>query len=178
MKNQVVAKRYAIGLISIVKKAVEQDTVLDELELFAEAYGSSIELKNLIHTPQFSLEIKESVVGGVIEHLRINEKSGRLIMLLLFNGRINILRQIIEEYQKLILDFQDRAIVKITSPFKISQEQLAVIEESLSNVESKELIFDTVVDKSLIGGLIIQIGNRLYDGSIVGQLKELQSKII
>ncbi len=67
--------------------------------------------------------------------------------------------------------------IKLTTPLKIEEQTLSKIKETLKNIfDTKTLSFETFSDKVLIGGIKLEIENKIVDGSIHGALKQLEEK--
>lgn len=67
--------------------------------------------------------------------------------------------------------------IKLTTPLKIEEQTLSKIKETLKNIfDTKTLSFETFSDKALIGGIKLEIENKIVDGSIQGTLKQLEEK--
>ena len=66
----------------------------------------------------------------------------------------------------------------IFTPFALSDEQVKAIEEAISQKENKTITLRTVEDKTLIGGVKVQIENRVYDGSLKNKVSKLKTELL
>ena len=66
----------------------------------------------------------------------------------------------------------------IFTPFALSDEQVKTIEEAISQKENKTITLRTVEDKTLIGGVKVQIENRVYDGSLKNKVSKLKTELL
>ena len=65
-----------------------------------------------------------------------------------------------------------------STPFALSDEQVKAIEEAISQKENKTITLRTVEDKTLIGGVKVQIENRVYDGSLKNKVSKLKTELL
>ncbi|WP_086626415.1 ATP synthase F1 subunit delta, partial [Escherichia coli] len=62
----------------------------------------------------------------------------------------------------------------VYTPVALSEQELQQVASTFSTLTSKQIRVESVIDKSLLGGLQIRVGDRLYDGSLSGKLKRLE----
>ena len=91
------------------------------------------------------------------------------------NGRISLLNKIVKEFLKEVSRRNGELNVEVLSSHELDQSKKNVIEKQISKKTGREkILLLTNVDKSLIGGLIIKIGSKMFDNSIKTKLKNLE----
>ena len=99
-------------------------------------------------------------------------------MVLLDRSRIDLLESIAEKYLQMVYDFAEIKIAQVSSAIPLTPDQeLDLISRLRNRTGAKEIKLVTNVDKSLLGGLKVQIGSNVIDLSLKGQLRELATQL-
>jgi F-type H+-transporting ATPase subunit delta len=117
-------------------------------------------------------EVLDETLGGVDAKVR------NLVMLLLQRGRIDQLAPVAEHFQSLV-DRHDGVLTgRATSAAPLSPAETDEVRRRMEELTGArvELIFD--VDPALLGGVVVRIGDRMYDGSVRGRLERLRSRLV
>jgi len=93
------------------------------------------------------------------------------------NGRLALLPQVSELYDQLCNKEQNRIEVEVVSAYMVKKDQQRQIAEALEKRFGKSVELHTRIDKSLIGGAIIRVGDEVIDGSLAGGLKQLANQL-
>ena len=103
-----------------------------------------------------------------------------LQFLFFLNGhdRLNILKEIGLEFEKLYFEYKEILKVKIISARELKKEQLETIAQRLNSRFKKNIRYDVGIDPRLIGGFKIQVGDSIYDFSIQNQLDKFEQRIL
>lgn len=177
MSDIVVAKRYAKALFEIAK---EQDKIAQyeaELKLIVDAMNDNVELQQIIRHPSIGLGKKTDLIDNIFKG-KVSEHVLQLLKLLVTRGRQDILSFMLTDYVQ-ISDAalgQEKAIVY--TPFAISEAQQQVIAAEFSKITGKIVRVECVIEPSLLGGIQVRIGNRVYDASFSGKLERLRKSMI
>ena len=91
---------------------------------------------------------------------------------------MKILPEIIEKYRKLVMDFQNIVEAKVVSIEKIDEASLSEIRKILGKLTSKNIVLEESIDKSLIGGIIIETDNLVIDGTIRGKFESMGRELL
>jgi F-type H+-transporting ATPase subunit delta len=100
-----------------------------------------------------------------------------LVSLLVSRGAVNLIHDVLTAYNRLVDVHRGRQQVEVTSAVPLSGQELERITRFASNLINKEVVVSTQVDESILGGLVIQIGDQLLDGSTRSRLEELRKQI-
>lgn len=172
-----VEKRYAEALVDIAQDAMAIDAYKEQLMGFTEAYKELPELKKFLLSPEIAYTDKKALLDKLFEGQ--NTMLSSFLKLLLDKGRMSSISGIYEEYTKLANERSRIIQIEVTSamPIEAHQEEklkLKYIEE----YKAYKANLTSRVDSSLIGGIIVKIGDRLIDGSIAGRLKSLRENVL
>ena len=178
MSSSVLARRYALALVSLGKEQNAISEISASLIYFDHALNESDRLLyNTLINPAISLEEKKAVVQDVAKVLGMHPLATNTILLLLDNARIPAFSHMIIAYKKMADDILNIVRAHVTTATDIGEEQKQELIQTLSKTHSvpqENLFVEFHTDADIIGGLIAKVGDRTYDGSIRSQLKDLQ----
>lgn len=167
---------YAHALFSLAKDTERVEACLKDLKRAKEGLDDPLIHQALAH-PDIGLEDKRTLVDRVFAD-ELGQEVINLLKVLLDRGRIQAIDQILEAYRDLVFEDQDILRIKITSALDLSQTQVQDLVTAFAPGRDKDQVHvEEAVDPDLIGGLVIQVGNRILDRSIKGQLRDLQTQM-
>ena len=177
MYNSKVAMRYAEALFIISKENNNLKQILDELEQISDIVKKSIELRNLIKSPIIS-DIKKEKLFFEIFQGKVSDITFRFLILLINKRRINLIEYIYISFVKLYNIDNGLIPITIRSAIELTDELKSNIISKVETVTSKKVIPNYVVDKTLIGGITIDINNCIYDASLKHKLDRVHNFLI
>ena len=148
-----------------------------ELSEFAQFLSSHAELRDTLQSLFLPATKKTEIATGILELSSVRNKAKRFLLLLVENGRLALLPEILEHLPVLWNTEQGIVTFEVSSVIPLSSEQKKRLEEKLSSLEQSPVMLTYKKDRALIGGLSIRKGNIVYDASIQGDLKRLKQKI-
>lgn len=172
-QDTVVAKRYAKALFEVAFEEKRTLEVEEELKALVTALASDPDLTRFIGTPKISGEDKLAVLKTALE----GKLSGTVINtleLLVQRGRMSILNDLLDSYIKIEGESLGLADATVYSTYELDETELKAVAEEFSTLSGKKIRVTNVIDKSLLGGLKVLIGDTLYDGSLSGKLERLE----
>jgi len=177
MWNISVSRRWARALLDVVGKDV--DVVLLQLEAFSRAFAGTPGLVELLKSPHFSCSQQEAFMESLLRSTSgVLPYVANFMRLLARRGRLVFLDTIIRILHGLADLRKNRMRGKLSVARPLSLSQTKALQQALEEKTQKALLLETVVDKSLIGGISIQVGNMLFDGSLKGQLENLRTRLL
>ncbi len=179
MTGSVVARRYAKALFDLAKQSGSDalDKAGSDLAGFAAMAEGNPELAGLFRDPVFSPEEKQGVVLALAQRLETDGMVRDFLFLLADKHRLMLLDRIAGEYQPL-LD-AEKGIVRgeVVSAVPLDDKARKTVETKLEKKAGKDLILDFKVDKSLLGGMLLKVGDKVMDASLKTQLSLLKDTI-
>ena len=171
-QNLKVAQPYANAFVEMSSgKDVISDLVCIKTAL------ESKELKQALCNPLIAVENKKKMVKSVFQG-KIDNKSVNFLLVLCDRGRIDCLEAISSLALEMAYKRAAIGVAYVTSACEMSEsQQEALIGKLKSMTKAKEIRLETTVDKTLVGGFTVQVGSRIIDTSISGQLKKLASHL-
>lgn len=174
---QSVARVYAQGLLDAAVKHEQVDGVLEELgSLIADVLTPHPDFERLLCTQVTSQEDKlrliDKVLAGQGSPLLIN-----VLKVMARHDRLNLLRQVHSAVVQMNEQRQGKVRVRVTSAAPLSTGALESLRQQLSQSLQADPIVESVVDPQLVGGLVIRVGDTVYDGSVRNRLRQLRGKL-
>ncbi len=173
------AATYAEALLNAAAKEADVDEVLQELdELRRDVMDHYREFHFLLASTSLSIEDKDRILVSAFEGHALPIVT-RFIRVLNRNGRIDILGVILDKAFELWDQRQNRVHVKVRSAVPLDADQLQAVREGMRGILGPaHPVLHTAVDPSLIGGLVIQVGDQLYDMSVRRRLQLLRGQLV
>jgi F-type H+-transporting ATPase subunit delta len=173
-----VEKRYAEALISISERDGAIDDYQQELQMVVDIYKSQQDFKLFLLNPEVKTDIKKLVITNSFNG-RLKNNLVNFLALLLDKARIINLPGILDEYIKIADKIRNTLNITIISASELDNKQVKQISEKYKQIyNATNVKVNVEIDKSLIGGVKVKIGDKLVDGSIVGRLESLREVLL
>ncbi|MFK3939837.1 F0F1 ATP synthase subunit delta [Alkalihalobacillus sp. NPDC078783] len=178
MSNQAVANRYAVALFQLAQSKGTLEQTGEELEIIQSVLQGTPELEKTIQHPKVTLVAKQNVIRNSFAG-KVSQDVLNTLLLLLERQRFTIVPELSKAYKQLHHDLLNIAEATVYSAKPLTDEELKQVEIIFApKAEKSRLIATNKVDTELIGGLRVRIGDRIYDGSIKGQLNRLERNLL
>jgi F-type H+-transporting ATPase subunit delta len=172
------ARRYAKALLEIGIAQQTYDALGKELDRAADTLRSSPELRVALENPVFSLEKRKLIMDELSRRLALSKPVRNFIMLLLDKGRIAALPDIARVHRTLIDEHAGRMRATITSARPLDPMLETRLKTALEKSSGKVVLIDKREDPAILGGLVTQLGDTVYDGSVRTQLQQLREELL
>jgi len=170
-----ISKRYARAFFEIAKEEKQIELYYNELNQFASVISQNKSLKDFLANPVFEQAAKKGVVEGVIAKLKLSGMTVSFLRLLVDKKRIDILEDIVVCYCQLMDEALKKVRVNVKTAFALSDELRSLISANLEKALGKTVDMTVEQDPTLLGGVVIGVGDTLYDGSIKNQLNNMRN---
>lgn len=173
-----IARRYAKALLAIGIETRTFEALGRELERLGKTYKDSAELREALTNPVFPLSQRQQLLDELGRRLSLSRTTQHFVQLLLTRGRIGYVPDIARELRVLVDAQANRVRATVTSarPLDIAAE--VRIKASLERATGKTVILEKREDPALLGGVVTQIGDVVYDGSLITQLNNLRQSLL
>jgi F-type H+-transporting ATPase subunit delta len=178
MKQDHVAKRYAIAVFELAKEQNAVAQITEELKVVNEVVENTDLFDTFFKHPKVTREQKKDLVKASF-HGKISDTLLNTLFLLIDKKREGILFKLVEEFLKLTNEEQGVAEAKVFTAKPLTDGEQAAFAATFSKVSGKgKLTINNIVDPELIGGFKVRIGDRIYDGSVLSQLRRIERRMI
>jgi F-type H+-transporting ATPase subunit delta len=168
------ADRYAAALYAHASDANALDEVIDQMEALGRLIDESADLRRLLASPLVDVNTAQQATRAVLGAQGFDHIVQNFVGVIVSNRRLGALRRIVNAFAALVAEKRGLIVAEVETAYPLSdlQEQqlrARLIEAGYGNVEIIKR-----VDPSLLGGLVVKIGARLYDTSLKSRLQRLQ----
>lgn len=170
------ARRYARALHEAAKSQQSVVEVGEDLQAISQILEAKSQFKEILNSPEVDRNRKLDLVDKVFAD-RARPLTMRLLRLLIEKNRQRELPAVQNEFVRLQEEAAGILRVTITSAIPLQQNQVDEIIERVSRQTGKRVIPKMHVDPSLIGGVMVQYGNSILDGSVSGALNRLKERL-
>jgi F-type H+-transporting ATPase subunit delta len=177
MKNQVLVRRYAQGLVQAVKDEGEFASVRADLREFLGLYNRQDELRSALMSPFINAAAKAQILTDVLNGSRAREKTVRFLRLLLDHKRFDLIKDIADILPETWNEKLGILTFEVASVIPLTDAQKGRLRETIEAAEKRPVTLVFKIDPGLIGGLALRRGHIVYDVSIQGNLNQMKEQI-
>jgi F-type H+-transporting ATPase subunit delta len=176
MSQRTVARRYAGALYEEADETGVLEAVDDDVLMLRETLDSNDELARFFKSPVIPQEKKDIVVRELLSD-RVENLTLRFVRLLIHKDRETMTKAILDQYQSLRDDQRGIVDAHVTVARPLADEDREAIVDTLEAQTGKTIRLHVKEDADLIGGLIIRIGDHVFDGSVRNKLTNLRDRL-
>jgi F-type H+-transporting ATPase subunit delta len=169
-----IAARYAAALFSLADERKRLDEVAGDLGGLKSMLSESADLRRMVSSPVISREEQGKAMTALLEKAGANELTRNFIGLVTRNRRLFALPGMIAAYLAELAERRGEVTAQVTAASALTGEQMKTVTRALSKVVGREVTIDMKVDPSLLGGLVVKVGSRLFDSSLRTKLQKLE----
>jgi F-type H+-transporting ATPase subunit delta len=178
VKAPEISRIYAEALVNAASKDGQVDNVLEQLEqIVAEVLIPNPTFAELLTSPAVSTRDKDRILTETFEG-RVLPTVARFLRVLNNHGRFEHLAAIVRQARMLWDHRQNRQPVSVRSAVRLDDQQLSGLRERLARLTQATPVIHLQVDPTLIGGLVVQVGDDVYDGSVRNEIEQLRRSLI
>ena len=172
--GDLISDRYASAMYDLASEKKVIDSVLENLQDLKKTIDNSKELTLLIKSPLISSNDKLEILIKLISSSNFNELSVTFLKVISKNKRFASLTSIISQFVNINDNKRGNVLADVTSADEISERQRVNIKDQLRIILGDKLSLNFMVDKKIIGGLIIKVGSKMIDTSLVNKINKLK----
>lgn len=177
MKEQILARRYARALFAIGEENGEYKKYGEELAALAEVLDYNPKILQVFKNPIIDAEDKKQIAKTLTEKAEVSKVVQNFCLLLGDKERLGNFPSIQKHYNKLLDQKEGLLRGKLVTAIQLSSEKQNEIKNKLEEKFAQNLILDHETNNSILGGLVLQVGDKVYDASLKAQLDRLKENI-
>jgi F-type H+-transporting ATPase subunit delta len=174
---QSVANRYAEAVIELAVREQQEEMVLNEIKAINSVLGADRDTTVILNHPSIPKEQKKAFLNSLFGD-KLSGLTGRLLNLLADRGRLDILPFVERAYHELLNSKKNISSASLVCSEALPEISVQNIRAQLTEHLGKKLELNVSVDPSLIGGVILKIGDQVIDGSLKGRLDALEKALL
>ena len=172
-----IAKVYAESLLAVAARDGQEDAVGAELaEFVADVLGKDPKIAAFFASPVVTRRTREPILAAALKD-SAPPLLGKFLRVLNQNNRLDLLPQVVAAYRDLIDTRAGRVRVTVRSAVPLTDEQQGDLRRTLAASLHKEPVFRLYTDPDLLGGMVVQVGDKVYDTSVRTRLESLRTQL-
>lgn len=172
-----IAKRYVGSLFEGLSTKKDADQAAKDIADLGKMIESSEELRLFLKSPLLSEVQQKSGVESLAAKAKLSKPVTNLLLILVANRRLQILPTIVWETEQYLNRQSGIVPVSVVTARKLTAADQKKIHTDIKAVLGKDILMQTYVDESLIGGLVVQVESTLIDGSLKTKLDKLEREL-
>jgi F-type H+-transporting ATPase subunit delta len=170
------SRRYTKALFQLAREGGQEDTIGREIEEFYQSFSRS-DLEKVLTNPTFGIDSRKSILVQVTKSQQLSLLTTHFLSLLLERDRLTYLSAILSCYRRLLNEAKGRVEAKVVGASRLETATVERLREVLHGISGKEVVLHQEIDPGLIGGLLVELAGKVYDGSVRTQLEKMKERI-
>lgn len=177
MREESVARRYAAAFFESARKSESVQDAQADMMTVAQTLINSPKLVASLRQPLVTEASKKNALRQALGN-NVRPHTLNFLSLLVDKRRINLLSEITREFTQLVRISNNIALAEAVTAIPLSESETEELRQSLETRTGKKIELKTSVDNSIMGGVLIRIGDTIYDGSVRGKLERLREQLL
>lgn len=165
---------YANALFSVARAEGTLGEVEDELFRFAQTLEGSDELRSALTDPHIPVARRQQIIEDLLGE-QASSTTTALVSMVVGTGRVRDLPVIIRQLVEMSAAEAGKEFAEVRSAIELTSAQREKLAKALSNATGKQVDMKVIVDPSILGGVVAQVGDTVIDGSVRGRLEQLRN---
>lgn len=172
------ASRYARALVDVIlEQHVDGDAARQQLSAFADAIHESLQLRRVWESPAITPEKKRAVLDAIAAKIGAGKQIRNFMAVIIDHRRIGMLDDIVRVFERELDARLGFAVVEVSSARPLSAQEQREVESRVERMTGKKIRASYVSNPELLGGVVVRVGDTIYDGSVRGQLEKMRQEL-
>lgn len=172
-----IVKGYAQALFEVANEKGVADEVEKDMESIKDLLKSNKKFRDVLNHPTITKAEKKNIIDKTIG-LQCSKWVKHLLHVLIDKRRERILGPLADMFKATAVQIKGEESVNVQTAFPLSDSKLGKLKDNLEKLIKKKINLETEVKEDIIGGMVIKIGNRIIDGSVVNHLNNLKKSLL
>ena len=180
MTSSAVVTRYATAFVDVImgqRSGVDALEALRQVKEFANAYAESKDLRTVLASPSVSVSRKRAIIARMSDQLGVHQHIRNFFLVLVNHRRAGMIPEIAQAFDELLDARMGYVRIKVQTAHELPRARQDEIGRRFGEISGAQPRLNVEVDPELIGGVIVRVGSRVYDGSVRGQLAALKRRL-
>jgi F-type H+-transporting ATPase subunit delta len=176
MTNPRLASRYAKSLLDLAIERGSLETAFDDMHFFKDLIKSNKEFSTLLRSPVVPADTKNKIIDAVTAG-RISELTASFIKLLIQKSRELSLQEITTSFIEQYNTYKGIQVVTLTTATPVSEDiKASIVAQIKATSHFQNIQLESKIDENIIGGFVLQAGDKLVDASIAYDLRQVSKQ--
>ncbi len=177
MKDLSAARRYTSVLLELAIEKNEGSETAEGLKILKQALKELPEFKAFIYSFRFETEQKVETLGKVLGN-EFTDLLSKFMKTVIDNKRQDLIPDIADQFNRMAMKSMNKILISAYTPEGLSEDTGKMVKEKLGVLLGKDVVIDSKIDPTLIGGMILRIDNSVIDGSVRGNLMRMRKDLL
>ena len=168
------ARRYALALLELAKDKKAVDAVAADLDRLQDLLAQDASFRAFIEDPRLDAVAQQRGTFAVLDRIGVTGDIRNLLGVLITNRRLVALPQVIASFGALLAEQRGQQTAEVATAHPLTDVQRTQLTARLTEAGFSNVKLVERFDPTLLGGLVVRLGSRLYDSSIKSKLQRLQ----
>jgi len=166
-------KRYALALYEVAQEKEKVEEYLNDLREIVLLMKNDVDFLKVIKHPKISTSKKKEMFTRIFKD-KIDDGLLSFLLILIKKDRILFLEENLKEMEKIHLERTNTLLAEVKTVIPLVETERENLRLKLSKMYDKKIVFDEKLDKKVIGGVYIRIGDDVIDGTVKSKLDEMK----
>ena len=172
----VVADRYAQALFEVGEETQTTSELYKELSELLEIFNENKDLYSFLKSPLISSEDKKNVIQNIFED-QLSVNMNNFLKIVIDKDRISTIEHIKNSYKSLLNDKNNILEGTAITVVKLTEKEIKDLENNLSKRYNKNVTLNNIVDETILGGVLVKLGNEEIDGTVKTRLSKMKKNL-
>lgn len=178
MNQSRIAHRYARALFELARDTGKAELIGEGLSSVQEVLAEEETLRAALLTPVATRTTKGEILDALVAAMSLDPMLGNFLHVLLDARKLGALDAVVAAYGEMADAEAGRVRGEAVTRMPLNQPELEHLSKALSEALDKEVLLTSRVDPSVLGGVVVQVGNLVFDGSLKTQLRRMKETLI
>lgn len=175
MSSTKIAARYAKPLLELAEEKKQLDKVHTDVSNISAICNENRDFVLMLKSPLIS-HIKKAEILSKIFKGKVQGLTNDFLQIIAKKNRESLIPEISEQFLKYYNEVKGFQEALVTTPIKLDEKSKKAFEKLVADITGKKPILQEKINKELIGGYVVKLGDRQIDDSVSGKLKDLELK--
>lgn len=170
-------RRYALALYQIAEENGKVEEYLGDLRQICKYVYENNDFVEVIKHPQISTSKKKTLFTNIFKG-KVDNDLLSFLMILIEKDRILYLKEKLAQMEKIHLERNNTLLATVQTVIPLDRKQYNLLKEKLENKYDKKVILQEEINKSILGGVYVRVGNDVIDGTVRSKLDEMKALML
>ena len=172
----VIADRYAQALFEVGEETQTTSELYQELKQLVDILNENKDLYNFLKSPLIGRDDKKNVMKNIFEN-QLSKNMNNFLKIVIDKDRMSTIGNIQESYKNLLNDKNNILEGTVITAVALNEKEIKDLEKNLSTKYNKNVTLTNVVDETILGGVLVKLGNEEIDGTIRTRLSRMKKQL-
>ena len=168
----VIADRYAQALFEVGEETQTTSELYQELSELVDIFNENKDLYNFLKSPLIGREDKKNIFKN-----QLSNSMNNFLKLVIDKDRISAIENMKESYKSLLNDKNNILEGTAITAVELSEKEIKDLEKNLSIKYNKNVTLNNIVDETILGGVLVKLGNEEIDGTVRTRLSKMKNQL-